>query len=198
MAKGMKAVYPNQNFLPDDYAREVWYALLKDIPYPDANRAVMEILKTSPYPPTVADITGRVYRRIAGNEMTETEAWSRVRVAIRNSGYNAETEFAKLPEACQRAVGSAANLRELALMDAETVESVEQSHFVKIFRSVVDRQEKAGQTDIRMAIEWKKQEAARLLEAEKKGELCGHNPKNCRELHNHEKEHERRNRTVLR
>ena len=92
-------MYPTQNFLPDDYAREVWYALLKDIPYPDANMAVMEILKTSPYPPTVADITGRVYRRIAGNEMTETEAWSRVRVAIRNSGYNAETEFAKLPEA---------------------------------------------------------------------------------------------------
>lgn len=183
MAKGMKAVYPNPNFLPDDYARDVWYALLKDIPYPDANRAVMEILKTSPHPPTVADITGRVYRRIAGNEMTETEAWSRVRVAIRNSGYNAETEFAKLPEACQRAVGSAANLRELALMDAETVESVEQSHFVKIFRSVVDRQEKAGQTDIRRAIEWKKQEAARLLEAEKEPMPKQENYKNEESYH---------------
>lgn len=35
-------------------------------------------------------------------------------------------------------------------------------------------------------------------ETERKGELCGHNPENCREVHNHEKEHERRNRAVLR
>lgn len=68
-------------------------------------------------------------------------------------------------------------------MDAETVESVEQSHFVKIFRSVVDRQEKAGQTDIRMAIERKKQEAARLLEAEKEPMTKQENYKNEESYH---------------
>lgn len=35
-------------------------------------------------------------------------------------------------------------------------------------------------------------------ETEKKGKLCGYNPENCKEVHNHEKERERRNRAVLR
>lgn len=35
-------------------------------------------------------------------------------------------------------------------------------------------------------------------ETEKKGKLCGYNPENCREVHNHEKERKRKNRAVLR
>lgn len=34
-------------------------------------------------------------------------------------------------------------------------------------------------------------------ETEKKGTLCGYNPENCKKVHNHEKERERRNGTIL-
>ena len=39
LAKGMKAVYPQPNFLPDMDAVNVWYELLKDIDYQEIGRA---------------------------------------------------------------------------------------------------------------------------------------------------------------
>ena len=67
------------------------------------------------------------------------EAWSLVRRAISNSTYNAEQEFERLPEAVQRAVGSPANLREMAALDIERVETVEQSHFIRAYVAAIKR-----------------------------------------------------------
>ena len=67
------------------------------------------------------------------------EAWSLVRRAISNSTYNAEQEFERLPEAVQRAVGSPANLREMAALDIERVETVEQSHFIRAYDAAIKR-----------------------------------------------------------
>lgn len=142
LVKSMKAVYTDQRFLPDTNSISVWYSFLRDIPFQDASKAVMDIIRTSPFPPTVADITKRVHQRAAEEGMSELEAWSRVRIAIRNSNYNSEKEFAKLPRPIQKAIGTAANLKELAAMDEETVESVQQSHFVRTYRAVMEQQKK--------------------------------------------------------
>ena len=76
-------------------------------------------------------------------------------------------EFEKLPEACQRAVGSAANLKEWALMDSERVETVEQSHFIRNYRTTVQRisEEKKLPESIRLLIASMRDNA---LELEKK------------------------------
>lgn len=99
--------------------------------------------------------------------MSELEAWSLVRKAVRNSGYHSVEEFEKLPEACQRAVGSAANLKEWALMDSERVETVEQSHFIRNYRTTVQRisEEKKLPESIRLLIASMRDNA---LELEKK------------------------------
>ena len=164
MVKGMKAVYANPNFLADDYARDVWYGLLKDIPYRDASKAITDIMRTSPYPPTIADITQRVYRANAEEKMSGLEAWSLVRKAIQNSSYSSEQEFAKLPRSVQKAVGTAANLKELAAMDAETVESVEQSHFIREYRAVLERERMDEQANLPTLLETKKAEEKLLSE----------------------------------
>lgn len=39
LAKGLKAAYPSQNFLPDDYSMRLWYTLLKDVDYTLASAA---------------------------------------------------------------------------------------------------------------------------------------------------------------
>ena len=72
--------------------------------------------------------------------MTATEAWALVRKAIRNGYYGAEEEFEKLPTACQRAIGSPSNLRELAQLDIDQVETVEQSHFIKAYNTQTERE----------------------------------------------------------
>ena len=117
--------------------------------------------------------TMQLYERLApdyalGGEIREKmREWSLVRKAVRNSGYHSVEEFEKLPEACQRAVGSAANLKEWALMDSERVETVEQSHFIRNYRTTVQRisEEKKLPESIRLLIASMRDNA---LELEKK------------------------------
>lgn len=141
LVKSMKAVYAQATFLPDQDAFNVWYALLKDLPYELASMAVQKHMLTEKFPPTIADLRSKASEMVErpAEEMSELEAWALVRSAIGNSGYHAEEEFAKLPEACQIAVGRPANLREWALMDSDQVATVEQSHFIRNYRTAVKR-----------------------------------------------------------
>lgn len=83
-----------------------------------------------------------------------------------NSGYNSEEEFAKLPEACQRAVGTAANLKEWALMDSDQVATIEQSHFIRNYRTSVQRMKEEARLpeNVRMLIADMGKKHAALME----------------------------------
>ena len=76
------------------------------------------------------------------NELNETEAWHLVSVAIRNSSYHAEEEFAKLPRILQKTVSSPGQLREWAT--SENIDgswmSVTQSNFQRAYRAEVQRE----------------------------------------------------------
>ena len=141
LVKGMKAVYAQQTFIPDKDAFDMWYALLYDLPYKVANIAIQKHMLTEKFPPTPAEIREKAMQAVTPpeTEMSELEAWSLVRKAIRNSGYHAKEDYEKLPEACQMALGNSANLEEWAKMDYEKVESVGQSHFIRNFRTAVLR-----------------------------------------------------------
>lgn len=141
LVKGMKAVYPQTTFIPDQDAFVVWYSLLQDIDYEILSQAIQKHMMTSKFPPTIADIREAAAQFMPQEkDLTELEAWGLVRRAICNSTYHAEEEFEKLPEAVQRAVGSPANLREWGQMDVDTVESVEASHFVRNYRVMKERE----------------------------------------------------------
>ena len=98
--------------------------------------------------------------------MSELQAWALVQKALRNSGYNSEEEFAKLPEACQRAVGTAANLKEWALMDSDQVATIEQSHFIRNYRTSVQRMKEEARLpeNVRMLIADMGKKHAALME----------------------------------
>lgn len=59
LVKGMKAVYAQPTFIPDQDAFNVWFELLKDIPYQQANVAIQKYMLTEKFPPTIADIRER-------------------------------------------------------------------------------------------------------------------------------------------
>ena len=46
LVKGLKAAYPSQNFLPDDYSMKLWYNLLKDVDYALAEAAAYKHICT--------------------------------------------------------------------------------------------------------------------------------------------------------
>lgn len=143
----MSMSYPN--FKPSDLKQtvDVWEMMLDEYTYQEISVALKAYIlaDTSGFAPSIGQLTTRVHdtRRFEkGDELNELEAWSMVYKAICNSGYNSESEFAKLPPLVQKAVGNAANLREWASMDIETVQSVEQSHFIRIYRSEVEKSKK--------------------------------------------------------
>lgn len=136
-----------------------WALVLGEYDFAIASRAVQLYLAndTKGFPPSPGQIVDAIHKitnpRIA--EMTATEAWALVRKAIRNGYYGAEEEFAKLPAACQRAIGSPSNLRELAQLDIDQVETVEQSHFIKAYNTQVIRERETAKmpSDIRALVE---------------------------------------------
>lgn len=136
-----------------------WALVLGEYDFAIASRAVQLYLTndTKGFPPSPGQIVDTIHKITNPQllEMTATEAWALVRKAIRNGYYGAEEEFAKLPTACQRAIGSPSNLRELAQLDIDQVETVEQSHFIKAYNTQIVRERETAKmpSDIRALVE---------------------------------------------
>lgn len=155
LVKGMKAVYTFENFLSDNYSKEMWYTLLKDLPYQAASMALKAHMQTSPKVPTPADIRGGVNRLTQPQPISDLEAWGLVSRAIGRSAYYSKEEFDKLPEAIQRTIGDERQLYVWSQMDIDSVESVVQSQFLRSYRVKCQQAEKRLQMspDLQMLTE---------------------------------------------
>lgn len=136
LVKGMKAVYADAKFITDKDAFDVWYGLLKDLDYSKVSAAIQKHMMTSKFPPTIADIREQCVSLSQERPLDELEAWSMVRRALRNCGYNFDEEYNKLPALVQRAIGSPGQLFQWAT-DEEYNDSVASSHFMRSYRAVV-------------------------------------------------------------
>lgn len=87
------------------------------------------------FPPHIGAVKGRIRQIRNPDEMTEQEAWTHIANALRNSSYNAEEEFSKLPPILQDVVHAPQQLREWARMDEATVQSVVASNLQRSFRA---------------------------------------------------------------
>lgn len=95
--------------------------------------------KTTGYPPTIGEVKEHVRRLTRPREMTEQEAWAHISKALRNSLYGSEEEFAKLPPVLQSVVHDPRQLREWAMMDEATVQSVVASNVQRSYRTRVQQ-----------------------------------------------------------
>lgn len=134
----MMAAYPN--YKPNDlkFMVDKWTEMLKDYQYDVFKKALDKYIlsDSTGFAPSIGQIIGMIDVPSSNEPL---EAWNLVRKAINNSTYHSEEEYAKLPVECQKAIGSASNLKEMAQMDWETVESVEQSHFIRSYQAVIKR-----------------------------------------------------------
>lgn len=90
---------------------------------------------TRSFPPSIGAVKARIRQITTPQEMTEGEAWALVLRAISRGIYNARDEFERLPKLIQGVVGSHNQLREWAMMDADTVQSVVASNFQRSYRA---------------------------------------------------------------
>lgn len=114
----------------------LWASQFEGDDYKTVGAAVQAHIATDTkgYPPHIGAIKEAIRKITQPDEMSEMEAWGYVASALRNSGYNSVAEFDKLPPVVRRIVGSPSQLREWAMMDSDTVQSVVQSNFMRSYR----------------------------------------------------------------
>ena len=104
--------YPN--FRPADMQEtiEAWAKTLEEYDSREISFAAKIYVQTdtSGFPPSIGQLIEKAHSA-KSPELDEMEAWSLVMSGIGNSIYHAEEEYNKLPEVCQKAIGSPAAVR---------------------------------------------------------------------------------------
>ena len=107
----------------------VWYDAFKDEDVRVASEATRNYTMRSQYPPTIAGIQEQI--DLLKSKDTDTELWALIVKAAKNSTYGAAEEYEKLPEVCQKFVGSPTALKDFGQIDPGTLQTVVKSQFIK-------------------------------------------------------------------
>ena len=142
----------------------IWHEILKEYDVNVVKMALKSYIAndTKGFPPAPGQIVVHLKNLVKVNNKEETmngiEAWGLVSKALRNSLYNSEEQFNKLPALVQKTVGSPAILKEWASLGVEEVQTVTHSNFLRIYNGVVKREEELDSipTDVKNAIGYKK------------------------------------------
>ena len=159
----LKAAYPEfyKNMRRDEAEGIVnlWASIFTDDPAEVVAAAVKAFIATDVkgFAPKPGQIKASIVKvtQPAELEMSELEAWGMVSRAVSNGIYGSQKEFDKLPPILQRLVGSPNQLKEWALMDADTVASVVASNFQRSYkaRAAHEREFLALPSDVRQTME---------------------------------------------
>ncbi|MBN3403557.1 hypothetical protein EXN54_19480 [Clostridium botulinum] len=147
----IKAAYPQwaKDLKASDAKMMVtlWNDMLQDYEYNLVQVAIKKVIATNKFPPSVAEVIEAInYITSGGNsEMTEIEAWGLVRKAIKNSAYNAEEEFNKLPTKIQQTIGSHNILHNWSQESVNGIETVIGSNFMRSYKQTVIRKKEEKQ-----------------------------------------------------
>ncbi len=162
----MCATYPNYHPSNLTDTVDAWHLMLEEYSYNEIAVALKTYITsdTSGFAPSVGQIIGKLKFISAPEQMTEMEAWSLVSKALRNGYYGAEEEFAKLPPSVQKAVGNPSNLRQWSQTDADSVENVIQSNFLRTYRSVMQREKEMQKLPSDVLALIQRNESARLTD----------------------------------
>lgn len=120
----------------------LWALMFQEEPYEIVSAAVLSYIATKEdgFPPNVGEIKAHIRKLTEPQEMSEIEAANLIMKATANGYYNSKKEFEKLPHILQKLVGSSSKLKEWALMDSETLNSVVSSNIMRSYR-VIQKQE---------------------------------------------------------
>lgn len=137
----LKAAYPNfykgMRKEEAESAVALWASMFAEDEAAMVAAAVKTLIATDikGFPPHIGAVKEKLRKLSCPESMTEAEAWSLVYKAIQRGLYNSKEEYEKLSSVLQRLVGGHSQLREWAMMDADTVQSVVASNFQRSFRA---------------------------------------------------------------
>lgn len=86
------------------------------------------------FPPVIGQIKSKLVQITEPEQLTEQEAWNIVKKAVSRSSWHAKEEFEKLPKTIKKLVGSPTQLKEWALMETDSFDTVAGSNFMRSYR----------------------------------------------------------------
>lgn len=147
LVKGMKAVFSQPTFIPDQDAFNMWFALVGDLPYEVCSVAIKKYMLTNKFPPTVAEIRELASNVVNGEQLNWGEAWERAMTAVRRYGsYNQVEAMNSLDPLTRKCVDSIGFMQ---LCMSENI-MVERAHFQKIFEIFAKREQTDRQIPLQL------------------------------------------------
>lgn len=137
----MSDCYPN--YKPSNLSEtvDVWHMMLDEYSYNQVSIALKAYVAsdTSGFAPSIGQLIGKIQTISQPQELDGMTAWGLVSKALRNGTYGAVEEFNKLPPLVRQAVGMPDNLKNWAISDYQTIETVIQSNFLRTYETIVKR-----------------------------------------------------------
>lgn len=129
-----------------DAAYDLWASAFRDDPFELVQTAVMALIQTDPgeFRPTIAKVRRKMHDMVYGRSISETEAWLLVKNSLNEAQQGPETlrgaksAWQKLPEDIRKLV-TPKQLLDWNSVEAETMDTVIQSNFMRSYRDIRDR-----------------------------------------------------------
>ena len=142
------AAYPQfyKNFSKQqmDNVLDLWAEMFADDDVYVVKLALKNLIaKHSGFPPDIAALKAEIKELVlaANNAPTDEELWQKLKSAISDGCYGYAEQYKKLPPVLQRYLGDAHTLRELAVTDEKTLNTVVHGQFLKQITSIREREE---------------------------------------------------------
>lgn len=116
----------------------LWNVMFRDDEPDEVLIAVKNCIATLSFPPKIADIKIRIAQNRLSGQMTEMEAWSAIREAVKSSDtrQNANQSFTELDPILQKVVGTPSQLRAWFMVSVDTFEGVIASNIQRSYREL--------------------------------------------------------------
>ena len=118
-----------------------WLECLGDLDYGLVLQAVKKTIIESAYPPTIHEVRKNAIELInPSTKKTAIEAWNEAYKMICSGLYMTKEEFNEASPEVRKFFGDVAQVRELAMTDTKTVNTVTKGQFLKQYEIIVERE----------------------------------------------------------
>lgn len=158
-ASALRALYPNNDkLLPNDAARNLWYDMLSDIPFPVADAGLRKWAATEKWPPTIAEIRGFCVSAADGELPDWGGAWRETTDAIGKYGYQRKQEALEALSDLTRETVERLGWRQLCMSENQ---EADRANFRMVYESLAERRTKdrAISPELRARLGWIAQSA---------------------------------------
>ena len=118
-----------------------WLECLGDLDYRLVLQAVKKTIIESAYPPTIHEVRKNAIELVnPSTKKTAIEAWNEAYKMICSGLYMTKEEFNEASPEVRKFFGDVAQVRELAMTDTKTVNTVTKGQFLKQYEIIVERE----------------------------------------------------------